>query len=205
MSITANLLQPLNQLVQYTLQFHPNHKEILQTIQGKTLRITITGTPIDLLFQANKNTLCIIPFNHTPYDVSITGAPFTLMQLAMTQQINSSSKVQISGDLATIENFRTLITVLDIDWEEQLSKIMGDTMGVAVHHSLQKSLQWLNNLSQNVKQNLSEFTQEEYQITPTRVECEHFFDLVDTLNLDTERLEKRIQRIEAMSTHGKEI
>ena len=44
--------------------------------------------------------------------------------------------------------------------------------------------------------NTQEYLQEESRLTPADAEVRHYLDAVDTLRLDTDRLEARLKRLE---------
>ena len=192
MFISHAALSKLNHLINYSLELDPHSHVLINKLANQSLRVTLKGTPCDLIFYCCNNQLLIKPFDSSKYDASISGAPLTLIKIAITQQIDSSLSIEITGNLSTIDSFRKLISTLEIDWEEQLSRLIGESAGVALHQRVKNSLHWLKNMSTNFCQNLTEISQEEYQLFPSRAECEQFYNEVDDINLETERLEKKL-------------
>ena len=92
---------------------------------------------------------------------------------------------------------------LDIDWEEQLSKFVGD--GAAGHISkMTKGLQdWVKDSRQNLQNNTTEFLQQETSQLPPRTAVEDFLRDVDHIRNDVERAAVRIKKLEQHSVSSK--
>jgi ubiquinone biosynthesis protein UbiJ len=105
--------------------------------------------------------------------------------------------VTVEGDNELGHRFGKLLAGMDVDWEEQLSRITGDV----VAHEMGKGARAIGNWStatlDTASKNLQEYLQEEIRLLPTRYELEEFLAEVDTLRDDVARLQARLQRVRA--------
>lgn len=105
-------------------------------------------------------------------------------------------EIHITGDADFAAELGKVLLKLRWDAEEDLSRMVGD---IAANRLLQAGQalfgqrgQWLQNLAEN----LAEHWTEEQPLIAKRAAIERFTAEVDTLRNDTERLEKRLARIE---------
>ena len=83
-----------------------------------------------------------------------------------------------------------------IDWEELLSKVIGDVAAHQVGRSIRGLTHWGERASDSLQPDLAELLQHEMRVLPQRIDIEQFLDDVDTLRADFERFELRLSRFE---------
>lgn len=103
--------------------------------------------------------------------------------------------IHIEGDTSLGQAFQDLLKQVDFDWEEQVSKLIGDVVAHQLGNGVRGMQRLFQQGSETLARDLSEYLQEEARLLPTRVEIAHFLDQVDTLRLDLDRLEARYQRL----------
>jgi ubiquinone biosynthesis accessory factor UbiJ len=108
--------------------------------------------------------------------------------------------VEISGDTHLGHQFGEFMAGLDIDWEEQLSRLTGDVIAHEIGNAARGLLDWGSRQTRTFEQNLQEYLQEELRMTPSRLEIEPFLADVDRLRDDVERLDARISRLQSGHT-----
>jgi ubiquinone biosynthesis protein UbiJ len=106
-----------------------------------------------------------------------------------------SGAVAISGDTELGHNFGKLLGGLDIDWEEQLSRLTGDLLAHRIGNLARGAARWGKDALEALRQDLPEYLQEEVRLLPGRYEVEEFLTEVDRLRDDLERLEQRVRRL----------
>lgn len=153
-----------------TLYFVPGHDGLLQllgSIEGEP-DCTLSGSPLDLIRSGDRE----------------TGAG----QLF-------AGHVSITGDTGLAHSFGATLANLDIDWEEQLSRITGDLVAHQLGRSAREMASYLAQGRQTLESNLAEYLTEEARLLPHPYEVEEFLDEVDRLKDDTERLLARFARL----------
>jgi ubiquinone biosynthesis protein UbiJ len=103
-----------------------------------------------------------------------------------------SGDVEISGDTQLAQHFSHFMNTLEIDWEEQLSKLTGDVVAHEVGNLLRGFSEWGQDQLTTSRLNLQEYLTEELRLLPSRCEVEEFLADVDTLRDDLDRLDARI-------------
>lgn len=139
--------------------------------------------------------------SHTekPVDTTLHGTPFALLQLspyfANNYKAIFSGKVTITGDIELGQQVQQIFANLDIDWEEQLSRVTGDVIAHQVGNTVRDVWQWGKRNTEIFNQNVTEYLQEEIKYVPPRMEINDFFHDIANLRDDVERAEARIKRI----------
>lgn len=131
-------------------------------------------------------------------DLVVSGPPFTLVRLLGT--IDSVDgvlppDVSVSGDLKLVEQLARVAKRANIDWEEPLSKLLGDSLSHEIGRGLRGFVSWARVASETLSADLGEYVREERRLSPTRLEVEDFSTDVDSIRDDVERLEVRIARL----------
>ncbi len=131
-------------------------------------------------------------------DATIKGRLFGLVNLSMQQEKVSTSiqeRVEISGNASVAQKFQKILTELEIDWEEQLSKVTGDIVAFRIGQGIQKTQQWIKEGFNSLSLSSREYLQEEAHHLPTLPEFERFKQAVTDTRHDVERLEALINQL----------
>ena len=125
-------------------------------------------------------------------DATIKGRLMGLVSLSLNRDKLSTSiqeRVEIIGNAKVAQKFQKLLSEIDIDWQEQLSKITGDIMAFRIGQGVQKTHDWITQSFNSFALSSREYLQEETRGLPTKVEFEHFRNSVTTTRDDVDRLE----------------
>ena len=168
----------------------------LPSMQGKIIALHLRGLEMHVYFLVHADKVEVMRFFDGDVDATISGAPFSMMSLAASNRALFSGEVAIDGDVETGKRFNRLLESLEIDWEEQLSRVTGDIVAHQVGNVIRDVHRWLDRSAHSFSADLSDYLREEALLTPTQNECEHFYSDVDTLRADVDRLEARLQKFE---------
>lgn len=119
----------------------------------------------------------------------------TLIRLVWLHDESARQDVKIDGDTALASAITSVLSGLRWDIEEDLSRILGD---VAAHRLTQAGsglLAWQANAASNLAQALAEYWTAEQPLLVSHEALREFVRAVDALRDDTQRLEKRIERL----------
>jgi len=131
-------------------------------------------------------------------DVTITGNPPAFLKLVMGEfapSLTGSGQMQITGDLELGQRFQKILKNIDIDWEEYLSRYVGDVVAHRIGHVARQFRGWTRHVGQTLRQDFAEVMTEELQVAARPEAVKSFMDRVDRVRADVDRLEKRIQKI----------
>lgn len=180
------------------LALDPETQACLSQLENKVIFLEISDWRIRFFIIVHKNNLELLANHPGPVTTSIRSQLFDLINVACARGETSAlfhNKVEISGDIATGEALQKILANIDIDWEEQLSKVVGD---VGAHHigkALRGLREFARNSLDNVAEQLKSFLQVEQNQLPSKAEMERFVANVTQLQQDAERLEARINEL----------
>ncbi len=195
----------MNQLIALTLETLLNHAlrweasslNALNKLSGKIIRIEIENLGINLsLFPDNQGFIILSDYEGEA-DVRITAKLFSLLQLLLQRNASLSNNpdVTITGKISIAQNLFQFLKTLNIDWEEQAARWVGDTPAHKLGNLFRQCETYSNEQVHKLQLNITEYLQEESRQLPTRIEMEKFLNGVDNLRDDLERLEQRVQRL----------
>lgn len=200
MTVTAAAYATLEQLLNTAIRLDPETPDRLAPLHGRVIELQLVGPGISLyLIPGAGNVQLLSAFEDTP-DCTLRGSPLDLARMRGSRESADQlfgGAVEISGDTELAQQFGEFIAGLDIDWEEQLSKLTGDVLAHEIGHAARSLIDWGLNRRRIFAQNLQEYLQEELQLTPSHLEVEPFLNDVDRLRDDVERLEALIARLQA--------
>lgn len=207
-------LNPLTSLINSYLHLDATSSERLRALQHKKMQLQILPFNLNLqcTFSVRGIHLSVIAdeiANSDPnYNVCLSATPLQLLALCLNKkdrQLAFQKDIHLSGDAEVAQQLMQLFADLNIDWEEQLSKIFGD---ISVYHgfnfmkTIKKDfLKITNHLTEDIKDYLTE----EKKCVPTPDELHHFYDAIDHLRMDVDRLEANLMYLrETINSREKE-
>lgn len=191
--IERNLQSVLNQY----LALDPESAKRIKAIDHKVVTIELLSIPLvfQLIF---KDSMVEIRKPTEKADTTIRGTPLSLLRMSLDKHHRKSffaDDVSIEGDLELGQKVIDLFDSLDVDYEEYLAYWIGDIPSYHMGQLSRKIRAFKNNLTGTIKDNFNEYLHEETQIFPPKEEILDFFNDVDHLRLDVDRLEAQIQKL----------
>ena len=134
-------------------------------------------------------------------DVTLRVAAGSLLEVLRDPQA-AASKTQVTGDGDFAEAISYLFTHLRWDVEEDLSKVVGDVAAHRIASFGRDVAQVPGRVVASVSRSVSAYLREERGVVPSRSEVDAFNHAVNVLRDDTARLEKRLERLQALGDVG---
>ncbi|MES9992497.1 MAG: SCP2 sterol-binding domain-containing protein [Candidatus Thiodiazotropha sp.] len=194
-AISATLETLLNQAI--ALDAETPHR--LTPMHGKVIRLELSGLDSSLYLIPEPSGIQLLSEFDGEADCTLRGSLFDMLRMRDSSESADQlfkGAVQIEGDTALAQDFGAFLANLEIDWEEQLSRVTGDIAAHEIGNLTRATFSWGRSLNRTLEQNLQEYLQEELRLLPAGNEITPFLSEVDRLRDDTERLEARIQRLE---------
>jgi ubiquinone biosynthesis protein UbiJ len=142
-------------------------------------------------------------------DAVIAGPPLALLGLFARREHRSaargSERVQVSGDAEIAARYRELLELARPDWEEELSRLIGDLPARRVSLAAHAALSWARGFAGTARANVAEYLQEESRTLVSKPEVLEFLGRVDALRETADRVEARIARLERRLDGGREL
>lgn len=169
-------------------------------LDGKIIRLHITGLDLNLYFLPAASGIQVIgnyPSEEDGgiVDATIHGSPMALIRLSTASNSGATlleSDVEIDGDMRVAEKFSAILREVDIDWEELLSKLVGDIVAHQAGQATRSVSGWLKESAQSMQMNTGEYISEESGLSLAEAEISDFIDQVDEIRMDVDRLEARV-------------
>ncbi len=193
-------LASLEKLVNTVLGMASDADHLLNPLSGKVVKIHIDPPGFDVVMSFSEQGVQILENYQREADVELRGSPvaFGLMSFnGKPTRALFSGKVSMQGDSQVGHHFQQLFESLNIDWQQQLSRIIGTHATQRIADFVWQGKQWFAETSDAMQEDVSEYLQEESKVLPAQAEADMLFDDVDQLRADFDRLEARVKRIQS--------
>jgi ubiquinone biosynthesis accessory factor UbiJ len=172
-------------------------------------RLSLTGAGSSLDSEADE-----------PADATISGSPLALLRLAGATGLGRTTDLGrttggradmprgavrvpargagavVSGDAEIANSYRELLALARPDFEEELSRLIGDVPARRLSQFALKTVEWARGARRTAGENIAEYLQEESRDLVNKPELEEFLHGVDTLRETADRVDARIGRLE---------
>lgn len=191
--------QHITRLVNLALKLSPELFDGLAGEPRQSLAIIISGTPWQICLTLAEQELLITDYDgSTQADCTLKAPPATLANLLLTQQqqLLQQDQVELTGDPLVLKTFSKLGEQLDIDWEELLSKYVGDAVAYATMQQAKRGQTATSEVAANLSDDLRDYLQDELALLAPKAMMESFLSHVTDTTLQCDRLTARIARLE---------
>jgi len=178
------------------LRLDPETLRRLGELEGKLIRVDL-GNGADaftLYIEPSSQGLRLHRESERAADVTLRGSVPVFARLARTGI--AAGELQLSGDVELGSRFRRILEDIDPDWEEPLSRVIGDVAAHQVGRAARAAAAWSGRAARTLAQDAAEYFQEEVHLLAPRPRVEEFLQAVDRLRADADRLQKRLERLE---------
>ena len=199
MKIKIYALACLETLINKLLKLDSDNIKLMKSLKGNIACIEITNLKICVYIQFYENEIAL---KDTAIDdnisLKISGNSDKFLSLLFSNSQNVSFQgIEVSGSLDAAKNLHSLITGLEIDWEEQLSIFTGDIAAHQIGNFARSTKSKVAFAAKNMQEMLTEYILYEAHLVPTKEEVAEYINSVDCLRNDIERLEARINNLAA--------
>jgi ubiquinone biosynthesis accessory factor UbiJ len=182
------------------------NRGIDQSIRASALCARLNGTSMELRIEGfvpiriaiSSNRLALVSGGGADADAVIAGSVFALLELFARREDGAASRerVQISGDAEIAARYRDLLVLARPDWEEELSRLIGDLPARRLSLAAHAAFSWARGFARTAGANVAEYLQEESRALVSKPEVEEFLANVDELRETADRVEARLASLE---------
>lgn len=174
----------------------PESKEHLYRLSGKVVKIE--WGPLTYYWFFKSDLIYLSKDYNGPADLILRGSTFDFLRMAFISKDNALTDIplQVMGDMEFAKQFKDFFANLEVDYEEQLSKIVGDGIAYPMIQVLKAISLWATQSMESLSQNLTNYVQREMNWLVSPEELQLFFSDVDELRDDCARIEARIKMLE---------
>ena len=178
--------------VNHVLRTSPLARERLARHAGRTVAVRIG--PLSPAFTIQTTGEVTPALGNAPRDLDVRISPFLLPRLAAGEEA-AYREIEMSGDMELAHEISAIARVLDWDFEEDLSRVVGDMAAHRIGNGVRAARRWSRDSALRMAQGAAEYWTEESPLIASRVKIGDFVTGVARLRDDVERLEKRIDRL----------
>ena len=181
---------PLSSLINQALRTDADAQERLRAMGRCTIRLDLAPVPAVGLHIENGSLMVEAPQEHV--DLAVRGHPAAFVRYVLC---NQASDIHLEGNGEVAQGLRDFLATLDIDWEELLARVIGDTPARVMMRSLAEVAQAAQRFGAATQSNGRDYLHEESGLLPNASEIDQFMREVDRLRDDLARLEQRFDRL----------
>ncbi|MGI2260261.1 ubiquinone biosynthesis accessory factor UbiJ [Shewanella sp. GXUN23E] len=191
--LCATIESALNQMIAQAPQEYARAK-----LDGKLVRIRLTQLPFALTLVFTRRQVQVQSRHDGEVSVNVSADAATLVKLgegAQLTELIKQDKLQLEGDLATLQALSQFLQQNPLDLAEPVSRYLGDAPTHKLFATLKSGQTLASKVLRGTRDHLSELAIEEYRIAPGRLEYLHFKDQLDDLCRDVGDVQSRIQKL----------
>ena len=196
MLVPAPLLIGAQTVINRLLSLDPESLASLSELEGQVVKIEVNGPDMEFYLMFLNDGVELTRFYDNEPDSTVSGSLFALMSLLRNSDALFDGTVTLSGSTSTVKQLKKIMDDLDVDWEEQLSGVVGDGASHQLFRLAGGFMQLFEQGAERVRTEGSEFLKQRADVAVGEEEVREFCDAVDTVRNDADRLEARIARLE---------
>ena len=184
---------PGERAVNHVLRGSPMALERLRAHAGRTVAFHVGPFVTTLTVQTTGEVAAAVA--GAPRDLAVRISPFLLPRLAAGEEA-AFREIEMQGDAELAQEVSFLARNLSWDFEEDLSKVVGDIGAHRIAGAARGFARWSREAALRTAQGAAEYWTEESPLIASRVKVESFAREVSELRDAVDRLEKRVERLE---------
>jgi ubiquinone biosynthesis protein UbiJ len=106
-----------------------------------------------------------------------------------------AGEVTFAGLEADVREVRALIGGFEIDWEEHLSRVVGDVIAHQIGNAVRGAARWFDQSAKSLLADAGEYVRFEANQVPSAAELDRFRQDVDALRQRVDALDERVRRL----------
>ncbi|MBT8131003.1 MAG: SCP2 sterol-binding domain-containing protein [Gammaproteobacteria bacterium] len=188
-----SLLEPLRSLLNRQIERSTPARRQIDALEGRTMAIRLRNTTLTLFMSVVDRQLNLSRELNEDADIILETTPLGLA--GMARGTPAGGHMSISGDPVIAQHFQELLRHTSPDWEEELSRLVGDVAAHQLGNVFRGMLAFGQRAAGSFSMNTSEYLREESRDVPARSEIAAFSDAVLTVNEKVDELTQRVDKL----------
>ncbi|MBN8429718.1 SCP2 sterol-binding domain-containing protein [Microbulbifer salipaludis] len=189
----------LETAINTALRYDPGSRARLAKLAGKVLRVDLTAPALTLFLaiddEDGEEGGYIEVHSRWSGEVTteLSGSALAFVQLLRNRDATPAKLgVEVRGSSALLAELQAIMRNLDIDWEEPLAKLIGDSPAHQLGSGVRMAASWLKDALGAAPKAGAEAVSEEWRVTPPQAQFEAFAEDVAEFAQGVDRLEARV-------------
>ncbi|RDB44806.1 hypothetical protein DU490_00505 [Halomonas sp. DQ26W] len=208
MTLTPTLLLAgIERTLNALLARDPAAPSRLARLSGNRLLLRLERPELALAIHFHPDGLDLLSPQETPedaFDACVELNAEALGELLGGESIERllfQGKLSVRGRAHLLEEARDLLLDLDLDWEGELASWLGDAPAHNLAEGLRRASRWGRRAHSEMRSDIAEFVFEEAKLLPGRHQLDNLRDHLTELEVTTDRLAARLDRLHRQLAH----
>jgi ubiquinone biosynthesis protein UbiJ len=196
------LFETLNKAAHTLLSVDPDTAALFDQLKGKVFCLELTLPPLTIYLTPEVDGFTLAAESDGSPDVTLSGSIFAFAKLSgkgPASGVLTDGQVTMHGDAEAGQTLQKILAQFDLDWEELIARIIGDTPARKVGNLVRAATGWAEATADKSRTNMADYLTEEKKILITETAMRRFEKSVTVLRADSDRLARRIERIRQLT------
>ena len=196
--LLARLEQAVSVALSRLLKTNPETAARLANLEGSVIEVALRDSTRSAYALPGAHGVKLKRRHDGAVAVKVSGRMADFLAYARASRRGDSlgaGRIEIAGDLAIAQQVQSLLGELSIDWEELLSRSIGDVQAHQVGRAARAVFDFGKRALAKLERDAADYLKHESRVVLSHEELERFGRAVFTLADDVERLEARIKRL----------
>jgi ubiquinone biosynthesis protein UbiJ len=176
-------------------------RDLRAELTGSSLAVEIAGTGVEFVIRAEAGRVMLFRSTAEMPTAKLVAAPLDLLKHLRAGKLELPQD-GVSGDREVAAKFLLLLKLARPDFEEQLSRWIGDLLAREMGRAAEDVRAWLERAVTALSKDTAEFLTEERRVLPGPLEARAFYGDVEKLRGDVERAAARLDELERRACAG---
>jgi ubiquinone biosynthesis protein UbiJ len=190
------LLKPFEIALNVAIQQDKQTYSKLSEFEQRQLLVEVTDLQLSLLIQIADQRIQLSFNKEAEADLTISGQSIALIKLGEHPDNLFSPDIKIHGDVQFAKQLQHWLAGFEFDWEQHIANITGDVIAQPINYGIKLGFYYLQQGMRSLQESAPSYLREK-EILPQSDQIDDYLSAIDTLRADTDRLEARINRLEA--------
>ena len=188
-----------------TLAMNPGSEQLLAKLKDRVIAINIESLDGRFYLLPQRDRVSIVVDHDQSPDIVIEGGLLAYARSATASVMGSPNPdqlLEIKGDAHLVAVMQDFFRLLQPDFEDQLSSLIGDIPAHYAGNQIRSFVKWAEQVGQSIAVNTGEYLTEEKQLLVARSRIDRFLVAVNQTRIDTEQLARRLDTLEKLERKG---
>ncbi|MCC5792714.1 MAG: SCP2 sterol-binding domain-containing protein [Legionellaceae bacterium] len=190
-------LKALQKAINHALSLDPALIDKMAPLSGKWIELIVEPLGVNFFIGFKPDGILLQDELVQPAHTIIRSSPLGFIRLSFLPASKARSlfndHITMSGDVETGQQVKHLFDALDIDWEGHLAQFTGDIVAHQLGTVFRQGRDFGQRVVSSFHHNVDEYIHEELQLAPGAEELADFYQDIDDLLMDVERVEAQFK------------
>ena len=191
-TISSQMLDKIAVIINSALAHDEVSLRALGELSGTKVQIISHSPQFTIYLKIDANQVTLSNEGDIEQTITLSGSLVALVSgLFDADEISTlyGTGITANGDTGVLKKLNKLMTGLNIDWEAAIGKLIGPMQAHLVTNAVSKIRPAISKSRRRICEIAIEVAQEEFRLTPTKVEFDNFSEEIQLLSSRVDRLE----------------